>query len=72
MPIAKLSSKNQIVLPKESRTKMKIRAGDKLIIETINGITTIIPKPKSITASLKGAAKGLYPPNYIRHERESW
>ena len=72
MPEAKISQKYQIVIPKESREGMGVKAGDKLIVETLNGITLLMPKPKSISKALRGMSKGIYPKNYLVRERKSW
>ena len=72
MPEAKISQKYQIVIPKESRKAMGVKAGDKLIVKTMNGMTLLIPKPKNIARALRGIAKGTYPPNYLSEERKSW
>jgi AbrB family looped-hinge helix DNA binding protein len=62
MTEAKLSSKNQIVIPREARETLKLKAGDKLVF----------PKPKSWEAAIHGIARGLYPEDYIEKERRSW
>ena len=72
MPQATISQKNQIVVPKEARQGMHVGAGDQLIVETINGVTILLPKPKKIGRALKGLSSGVYPKNYLRRERKSW
>lgn len=72
MPHATISQKNQIVIPREARQGMHVGAGDQLIVETINGVTILLPKPKKIGQALKGLSKGVYPKNYLRRERKSW
>ncbi|MGH7206757.1 MAG: AbrB/MazE/SpoVT family DNA-binding domain-containing protein [Nitrospiraceae bacterium] len=72
MGIQKLSSKNQIVIPKEAREAMKVKGGDELLVVVRRGITLIMPKPKSYAKALRGLAKGLYPPDYLKRERASW
>jgi AbrB family looped-hinge helix DNA binding protein len=69
---AKLSTKNQIVIPREARTALDVKAGDKLLVVIRNGTVVLLPKPKKYSKSLKGIAKGLYPPDYLKRERESW
>jgi len=72
MPITKMSSKNQIVIPKEVRRKMNLKPGDQFIIDSFNGTMVILPKPKSFAKALHGISKGLYSKNYIQRERNSW
>ena len=69
---ATLSSKNQIVIPREAREKLKLKAGDKLEVVVRGDTLLLFPKPKSYAAALRGIARGLYPPGYLDKERASW
>ena len=72
MPQVKVSSKNQIVVPREARDALHIKPGTKLDV-AVRGNTIIIMKtPKSYAAALKGIARGVYPPDHLKNERESW
>lgn len=68
----KLSSKNQIVVPREAREKLKLKAGDRLEVVVRGGTIVIFPRPKSYASALHGIARGLYPKDYIEKERQSW
>jgi len=72
MPQAKISQKYQIVIPKEAREEMHVGAGDFLIVESLHGVTVLIPKPKKIGRALRGLSKGLYSKGYLADERKSW
>jgi len=74
MGTVKLSSKNQIVIPKEGRETLGIKAGDELLVVSRRGIVYLLPKPKSFVQALKGIARGKlrYPRNYLKKERASW
>lgn len=72
MPSIKLSTKNQIVLPKEAREAMGVKGGDELVVVIKGGITLLLPKPKSYTTALAGKGRGLYPSNYLAKERRAW
>lgn len=72
MTQAKLSEKYQIVIPKEAREAMSVKAGDKLIVTTIRGVTFIIPKKKKVAEMLRGLSKGMFQDDYLKKERESW
>ncbi|MBI4686536.1 MAG: AbrB/MazE/SpoVT family DNA-binding domain-containing protein [Nitrospirae bacterium] len=72
MQIVKLSSKNQIVLPKEAREAMKLKGQDELLVVVKGDITVIMPKPKSYKSALSGAGKGIYTKTYLYKERKSW
>ena len=60
MQIVKLSSKNQIVIPKEVREAMHIKANDELLVVVKNDVTIIIPKPKNYRDALSGMGRGIY------------
>jgi len=72
MPYSKLSSKNQIVLPKEARKAMKVKGGDELLVVVKGNITVLMPKPKKYADALLGIGKGIYPKDYLKKERRSW
>lgn len=72
MGTQKLSSKNQIVIPKEAREAMKVKGGDELLVVVKGDLTLIMPKPKRYAKALRGLGKDLYPANYLKQERSSW
>ena len=72
MAEATLSSKNQIVIPREAREALDLKPGDKLIVSTVGGKIIIMERPKSYRAALAGIARGLYPKDYLKKERNSW
>lgn len=74
METAKLSIKNQIVIPKQMRETLKVRAGDEILFVSRNGVVYLLAKGGSLTSELKGAAKGRlrYPRRYLKKERSSW
>jgi len=69
---ATISSKNQIVIPREAREKLGLKAGDKLEVVVKDDMMIVFPTPKSWEKALRGIAKGLYPPDYLEKERQSW
>ncbi len=71
MAIQKLSSKNRIVIPKEARRAMGVKGGDDLIVVVKDNLTLVMPKPKRYANTLRGLAKGTYPPGYLKRERRS-
>jgi AbrB family looped-hinge helix DNA binding protein len=72
MAVQKLSSKNQIVIPKEARQAMGVKGGDELLVVVKNNLTIVMPKPKRYARTLRGLAKGTYPIGYLKRERRSW
>ena len=72
MAEATLSSKYQIVIPREARQRLGLKPGDKLLVVLMGDDMIVLRKPKSFAAAVKGIAKGLYPADYLKKERESW
>ncbi len=72
MQTVKLSSKNQIVLPKEAREAMKIKGRDELLVVVKGNVTVIMPKPEKYSAALSGSGEKIYRKHYLKKERESW
>ena len=72
MSIAKLSSKNQVVIPREARHALKVKAGDDLVVVVRGEHIIMMKRPKSYAAALRGLGKGLYPLDYLEKERQSW
>ncbi len=68
----KLSSKNQIVIPREVRSALRVKAGDKMVIVTRGDTVIMLRKPKRYSKAIGGMAKGIYPSDYLKTERESW
>lgn len=52
-----VSSKGQVVIPQEIREKMKIREGQRVKIEEVDGTIIIVPVPKDPVRALKGITK---------------
>jgi AbrB family looped-hinge helix DNA binding protein len=72
MQTVKMSSKNQIVIPKEAREAMHLKGKDELVIVVKGNMTVIMPKPDSYRRDLAGSGKGIYGEEHLRKERKSW
>lgn len=72
MQTVRISSKNQIVLPREAREAMHLKGRDELIVIVKGGITVIMPKPESHRKALAGSGKRMYGEAYLKKERKSW
>ena len=68
----KLSSKNQIVVPREAREALGARPGSRLLVVVRNGAVTLIGKPKDHAKAIRGLSKKRYPRNYLKRERDGW
>ena len=67
-----LSSKNEIVIPREARQALGRKPGDKLLVVVRGQHLIVMKKLKSFAAALCGIARGVYPEDYLHKERESW
>ena len=72
MTEATLSAKNQIVIPREAREALGLKPGDKILVLVRGGKVLVLQKPKSYHAAIRGLARGAYPKDYLRRERQSW
>ena len=72
MAEATLSSKNQIVIPREAREALGVKAGDKLLVVVRGDRVIILERPASRHAAIRGLGTCKYPRNYIQKERKSW
>lgn len=69
MAVQRLSSKNQIVVPKETRG---VKGGAELLVVVKDDLMLVVPKPRRCARTLRGFAKGTYPLGYLKRERRSW
>jgi AbrB family looped-hinge helix DNA binding protein len=72
MPEVTLSSKNQIVIPREAREALRLKAGDKLLVVVRGERVMVLQKPKAQHAAIRGIGAGIYSSDYLRKERKSW
>ena len=74
MPLAKLSSKSQIVLPASIRRKLGIKPGDKLEISANNNVISIRKAPCSAVDELDSCSSEIWN-NYageLNAARDQW
>ena len=72
MPEAILSTKNQIVIPREARKALQVKPGDKLLVVVRGERVIVLQKPKSHHAAIRGLARGVYSSTHLQKERQSW
>jgi AbrB family looped-hinge helix DNA binding protein len=72
MAQATVSSKNQIVIPREAREALGLKAGDKVLVVVRGKRVLMLQKPVSHRAALRGIARNVYPSQHIQKERQSW
>jgi AbrB family looped-hinge helix DNA binding protein len=67
-----LSTKNQIVIPKEAREALGVKAGDRLLIVVRGSRVIVLQKSDPRHVAVRGLAKRAYPKGYLEQERQSW
>ena len=72
MPEVTMSSKNQIVVPREARNALKLRPGSKLEVVVQGDSLVVMRVPRNPARALAGSLRGTYPSGYLARERESW
>ena len=72
MTQATVSSKNQIVIPREAREALELRAGDKVLVVVRGKRVLVLQKPRSHAAAIRGLARNVYPSGHLQKERQSW
>ncbi|MFQ6015047.1 MAG: AbrB/MazE/SpoVT family DNA-binding domain-containing protein [Anaerolineae bacterium] len=77
MATAKLSSRNQMVLPKLVREALGVKAGDVLLLIIKDGEVKLYAKPNNLTDYMQGLGQEVWAQlggadRYLRQERESW
>ncbi len=69
---AKISSKNQIVIPKECREILGTSAGDSVLLIPKGNVVLMMKQSKNPSKRLKGLLGGKSQLNKILGERERW
>ena len=71
-----MSSKNQIVIPREAREKLHIGPGEKLLVLSKEDRIILLPRPRDFVARMAGLHKevweGVDIEGYLAEERENW
>ena len=72
MAQATISSKNQIVIPREARAALGLSAGDKVLVVVRGKRVLVLQKPESHRTAIRGLAGAGYPSRHLHKERQSW
>lgn len=72
MAEATLSTKNQIVVPREAREALGVKPGDKLLVVVRGDSVIVLGKPAAHHAAIRGIAGDTFPKRHLAKERESW
>ena len=73
---AKVSSKNQIVIPREIRDALHIEGGDSILFVIRDGEVILWPRPRSFTEAMRGLHADVWDDveidRWIKEERQTW
>jgi len=72
MAEATISSKNQIVIPRQAREALKLKAGDKILVVVRGARVLVLQRPKSHRSAIRGLAKNRTRGVNLPEERQSW
>lgn len=72
MAEATVSTKNQIVIPREAREALRLKPGDKLLVVVRGARVIALQKPESHHTAIRGLASSPYPSDHVQKERQSW
>ena len=72
MSEATLSSKHQIVVPREARKALRLKPGDKILVVVREDRVIVLQKPRSHSRAIRGLARRVYSPGYLAKERADW
>ena len=67
-----LSAKNQVVIPREARRALGLKAGDKLLAVVRGTRLIVLLKPPRHSRAIRGLAGRPYPKAYVEKERRGW
>lgn len=69
-----LSSKYQIVIPREARETLGLSAGDELLVLSKPDRVVIVPKPKKFARHMAGLHREVWQgaEAYLQEERDTW
>jgi AbrB family looped-hinge helix DNA binding protein len=72
----KVGPKYQVVIPSAIRKKVPLDPQEEVLVEELDGIIVIVPRPKSYAGWMMGLGKeawgGVDPRHYVAAERDGW
>lgn len=67
-----LSSKNQVVIPKEARSKLGVGPGARLLVLVKDDRIVFMPEPRQFVKKFSGRHKGVWGKGHLERERRTW
>ena len=74
LPSVKVSNRYQIAVPQQARKRLKIKSGDRLLVDVQDGMIVLMPEPQNYTQTLAGLHREIWEKtsDYILEERNAW
>jgi AbrB family looped-hinge helix DNA binding protein len=74
LPSVKVSNRYQIAVPQQARKQLKIKSGDRLLVDVQDGMIVLLPEPENYTQLLAGLHREIWEKSgeYIISERNAW
>jgi AbrB family looped-hinge helix DNA binding protein len=74
LPSVKVSNRYQIAVPQHARKRLKIKSGDRLLVDVQDGMIVLLPEPQNYTQALAGLHREIWEKTgeYITGERNAW
>lgn len=74
LPSVKVSNRYQIAVPQHARKRLKIKSGDRLIVDVQDGMIVLLPEPDNYTQLLAGLHREIWEKSgeYLIVERNAW
>ena len=67
-----LSSRNQVVIPREARDRLGVGPGARLLVLVKQDRIVFMPEPANFVKRSSGRCKGMWDERYIERERRNW
>lgn len=69
-----MSSKNQIVVPREAREKLNLHPGSQFLVLCKEDRIVLVPKPDDFVGRMAGLHRATWAgaDDYLKREREGW
>ena len=74
LPSVKVSNRYQIAVPQHARKRLKIKSGDRLLVDVQDGMIVLLPEPQNYTQALAGLHREIWEKtdDYLIGERNAW
>lgn len=74
LPSVKVSNRYQIAVPQHARKQLKIKRGDRLLVDVQDGMIVLLPEPQNYTQALAGLHREIWGKanDYVIGERSAW